>query len=240
MKHYFEYQITPKVEQWLKSYYEDLSLDQHTQGHYAKFRLKLKRIRKLVDFNKEDRVLDFGCSQGQILKSIAPEINEGLGVDISTNIIELNKSTNNLNNVNFAVLNGDKIPSTALYNKVLLLDVLEHALNPDDLMVEIIKAMSEDGILIIEVPFTGCLSEWVLGKYHQGHLRYYDPEYIVTYLEKHGLSVSSRSVYNSIPYSSLFLKIPPVFFCLDRLVNVIPNKYYPYFGEIILVAKRKK
>jgi SAM-dependent methyltransferase len=239
MKNYFEYKFNAEVEDKLSTYYENTDLNQHNANHSLKSDLKLRRITKLTPFNNGDTVLDVGCSSGSLVNTLSPQIKKGTGVDISKNIIDSNVKNNTLKNISFETFDGNILNLKEKFNKVLLMDCLEHAFYPDRLIKTIKDNMAEDGILLVEVPFTGFLSELVFGEYHQGHLRYYDPDYLSDYLEKFGFRVVKASVYNSVPYASKFIKYPLLFKVLNLLVNLIPSKVYPYFGEILICAKNK-
>ena len=238
MKKYFEYKFNTEIENKLSDYYENTNLNQHNANHFLKSNLKLKRISQLVPFVKDDVVLDVGCSFGHFLSIIAPKIKKGKGIDISTNIINSNIKNNQIDNISFEVFNGSTLNSIEVYNKVLLIDVLEHAFYPDLLIKTIKDTMASNAILIIEVPFTGFLSELVFGEYHQGHLRYYDPRYLSEYVKRFGFEIVKLKTFNSVPLASKFIKYPNIFIFLDFLLNLIPSKMYPYFGEIILVCKK--
>jgi SAM-dependent methyltransferase len=240
MKKYFEYKFNTEVEKKLDNYYENSNLSQHNANHFLKANLKLKRISDLLLFTKEDIVLDVGCSSGQLLKTIAPMIDKGKGVDISKNIINSNIKNNQIGNISYEIFDGKELKLSKKYNKVLLMDVLEHSFYPNKLISTIKNIMTPDGVLIVGVPFTGFLSELVFGKYHQGHLRYYDPKYLSNYFKNLNFEVIKITIRNSVPWSSKFIKISFFFKIFDFLVNLISPTIYPYFGEIIIVLKNKK
>jgi len=240
MKNYFEYPFNREIKKKLNKYYENLSLNQHGINHFRKSNLKLKRIKNLVLFDKYDYVIDIGCSRGDVLKILSKEIKEGLGIDISKSIIKENNSKNSIENISFKFYDKNKFNLKQKFDKVLLLDVLEHSFYPNNLIKEIHKVIKRNGKLIIQVPFTGWLSELMFGAYHQGHLRYYDPKYLFNYLKKSGFEIKKIKVYNSVPYSSFFLKFKFIWKIQDLLVNLIPSRFYPYFGEILIIAEIKE
>jgi len=240
MKKYFEYEFNNEIKKRLFNYYEDVNLDQHKINHLNKSKLKINRMKKLVSFSKKDSIIDIGCSKGHLLELLSPSIKKGLGIDISKNIIKLNKRSKPPKNINYSVFDGKNINLKQKFTKILMLDVLEHAFNPDELIKSVGTRMSQDSLLIIEVPFTGWLSEFVFGKYHQGHLRYYDPRYLSEYLIKKGFIVKRVKVYNSVPFSSFFIKYKLIYSILNFLVSLIPKKLYPYFGEIIAIASKNE
>jgi len=236
MKKYFEYELNSNTRDNLVNYYEDINLAQHNHDQSLKSNLKLKRIRKLMSFSKKDKVLDVGCSYGYLIKSLSREIDEGKGIDISNKIIDKAIRDNIQKNISFETFDGNMIVFNNKFSKVLLVDVLEHAIYPDILIRIVKENLLPNGLLLIEVPFTGFISEFVAGEYHQGHMRYYDPEYLSNYIKKFGFDILNLNVYNSVPFAAFFLKYNHLFFFLDYLINLIPSKIYPYFGEILILA----
>jgi len=146
MKKYFEYPFNLEIEKKLSNYYENANLNQHNENHFNKANIKLKRILKLIYFSKKDNLLDIGCSRGYLLKTIAHTINKGKGVDISKAIIQLNNKNNHLSNISFDVFDGRTLALSEKYNKVIMMDVLEHAFYPDKLIITIKNAMVSDGL----------------------------------------------------------------------------------------------
>ena len=63
--------------------------------------------------------------------------------------------------------------------------------------------------------------------------------YLVDYLEKKGFIVKKKLVINSVPFSSFFLNEMKIWEILNFLVNLIPSRIYPYFGEILVIANNR-
>lgn len=238
MKKYFEYNFDENIKRKLLKYYENTNISQHNANR--KIELKLNRVNEIICLSKKDRVLDIGCSKGFFLKKISSKISIGVGMDISKNIVQINNKENTKENLGFVCFDGKNIPLKEKFSKIFILDVLEHVFDPDNLIKSIHSRLKKNGSLIIEVPFTGWLSESIFGEYHQGHLRYYDPEYLVKYLEKKKFKVKKIKVYNSVPFSSFFLNYKFLYNTLNFLVKLVPSKIYPYFGEIIVVCEKNE
>jgi 2-polyprenyl-3-methyl-5-hydroxy-6-metoxy-1,4-benzoquinol methylase len=237
MKKYFEYYFDNKIKEKLINYYENTFIQQHSIQQNLKMKVKLNRIKKLLSFSNEDIVLDVGCSQGQLLGLIQGNIKKYVGLDVSKSLIEKNKKKQK-SNIIFLNFDGKNINLEDKFDKIFAIDVLEHAFEPNVLIKSINKSLKKSGYFILEVPFSGWLSELLTRKYHQGHLRYYDPNYLVKYLKQNGFSIENIKVYNSVPLSSFFLKFKAVWVLFDFLINLIPSFLYPYFGEIIVIAKK--
>ena len=235
MKDYFEYPLNKEIIQQIEKYYENTELQQHDRADIAKTRIKLDRIMELTTINRDSIVLDVGCSNGNLLKLLSNRIKKGVGIDISKNMIESNNALQTFpKNISFKHFDGRKYSTKTKFDIIFLIDSLEHALEPDLLISNLKSNLKKDGRMIIEVPFTGWLSELVGGKYHAGHLRYYDPIYLRKKMESLGFNVKRIRTYNSVPFSSFFAKNKLLWGALDFIINKIPSKIYPYYGEIII------
>lgn len=239
MKSYFEYPVDGKIKTKLLEYYNNQKLDQHSSAQNLKTAVKLGRLLKRAPLSESDRVLEIGCSRGYLLDMIKEKIKLGVGIDISEPIIRENYDKYKNTNLSFLAFDGKSIPLQKEFDKVLMIDVLEHAFEPDALLRESIRLLRPGGRLVIEVPFSGWLSETITRRYHNGHLRYYDPGYFSRYLQRFGFRVVHSLAYNSVPLASLFLKIKPIWKTINFLCNLIPPRLYPYFGEILVIAEKK-
>jgi SAM-dependent methyltransferase len=241
MKKYFEYAWDDQVKTDLEHFYNQESITQHNaEIQKKKTEVKLFRIQKMIDLHADDTVLDIGCSRGLLLARIASSVREGVGLDISQSIIEENAKSSSSSNIRFQSYDGIHVPYTNEFSVVFMIDVLEHAFYPNDLLPTVVNSMKPGGKLVIEVPFSGWLSELMTKKYHQGHLRYYDPNYLKAYLEARGLSVEDIRVYNSMPFAHVFLKNAFAWAVSNGFVNAFPPRFYPYFGSILAVATKKE
>ena len=242
MKKYFEYTFNDSIRADLLEYYEKYdgkAKKMHCKNHTLKIKQKIERMQKHLKFEPRETICDIGCSQGALLLELAGLYKYGVGLDISESLIKMNNekcSFDMKNTINFEVFDGANVGYNDKFDKVILLDVLEHAFDPDALIKSIWVSLKSNGILIIQVPTTGWLSELFFGKYHAGHLRYYDDNYLVNYLEQFGFKIDAINVYNSVPYSSQFLKYQKLFRLMDNFCNAIPPKFFPYYGSVMAIA----
>lgn len=238
MKSYFEIPYTTQQKAAIIAAYDDVSLEQHSDVQQKKIAVKLSRIQDVVTFSEQDIVVDIGCSRGYLLSLLSSHITKGIGLDISKSVLAENKKQVSGSNIRFQAYDGTHITIEETPTKILMIDILEHVFDPDALMREVHRTLHDTGELIIQVPFTGWLSELVTREHHQGHLRYYDPLYLVRYLDSVGFAVTKTAVYNTVPGMGALLRFPRIWRLFDRLVNLIPSSVYPYFGEILVVAKK--
>lgn len=101
------------------------------------------------------KVLDLGCWAGRLGEKLIKEKKcEVFGVDINQKAIELAKKR--LTKAFVADLNKEKELQKLFDNQkfdfIVLVEVLEHLVNPEKLLTEIKKLLNKDGKIIISVP----------------------------------------------------------------------------------------
>jgi ubiquinone/menaquinone biosynthesis C-methylase UbiE len=148
------------------------------------FRLK-QVLASLKNLPSGSRVLEVGCGAGQFIravKKIRPEL-ECYGCDISRKAIE--HAWAERDEVLYKINEEKELPYEAGYfDAVLVLDVLEHAAGPAELLQEINRTLKTGGIFHSFVPCEGdWLSLWhLLDKLHlkkgitkdfAGHVNYF-------------------------------------------------------------------
>lgn len=237
MKKYFEYEFNENIKKRLLELYEKEGNGMDGSLHSLKIDIKLERAKKYITFSKKDKILDVGCSGGAVLTRLANSIDTGTGIDLSKSIITHNRKYNKLKNINYRTFDGVNIEEENYFDKIFLLDVLEHAFEPDALMKSIYKALKKSGQLIIQVPTTGWLSELIFGKYHLGHLRYYDENYLGKFGQEY--QVLHTHTFNSVPFSSFFLRYKHLYQILNSICKIIPHKLFPYYGSVMAVVIKK-
>ncbi|MBC7422956.1 MAG: methyltransferase domain-containing protein [Ferruginibacter sp.] len=118
----------------------------------------VKRLKFILDSLQENipaggSVLDVGCGNGIITRSLGKAGFNVKGIDISEKAIEKAKSTNNLPNVTFTVVSAEELAvSQQRYDCVICSEVLEHLNQPQDLLKVLYQSLEENGILVVTVP----------------------------------------------------------------------------------------
>ena len=127
------------------------------QINFRHIRLK-KLIRNWIKakyIKKQDKVLDYGCGDGLLVKTLSGFKIVANGADFSVNKEnEVIKSYNDLKK--------DKTK----YDVIILRHVLEHAYSPNNLLLEVSKYLKPNGHFIIEVPNEKCFLYRFFGKYY--------------------------------------------------------------------------
>lgn len=118
----------------------------------------IKRLNFIIDtLNKKlpqgAVVLDVGCGNGVISRSLGAKGFNVYGIDVSEKTIARAKELNTLPNVKFDVISAEQlVASGKKYNAVICSEVLEHLHRPEGLLNVLYQSITDDGILIVTVP----------------------------------------------------------------------------------------
>jgi ubiquinone biosynthesis O-methyltransferase len=98
-------------------------------------------------------VLDVGCGNGVISRSLGAQGFTVKGIDVSAKTIEKAKSLNKYPNVQFDVISAEQLVADGhRYHAVICSEVLEHLNDPGKLLYVLRQSLTDDGILIVTVP----------------------------------------------------------------------------------------
>lgn len=98
-------------------------------------------------------VLDVGCGNGIIARSLGEAGFNVYGIDISQKAIEKARELTTLPNVSFDVISADELVADGhRYHAVICSEVLEHLNQPEKLLSILYQSLTDDGILIVTVP----------------------------------------------------------------------------------------
>lgn len=98
-------------------------------------------------------VLDIGCGNGIISRSLGAAGFKVLGVDVSEKAIEKARSLNKFSNVRFEVRSAEQLVAGGQqYEAIICSEVLEHLHQPDNLLKVLRQVLKENGVLIVTVP----------------------------------------------------------------------------------------
>ena len=118
----------------------------------------IKRLNFIIKALKEKlpegaEVLDVGCGNGVIARSLGEQGFKVKGIDVSEKTIEKARSLNKLPNVKFEVISAEKLSANGhIYHAVICSEVLEHLNDPGKLLKVLHQLLHRDGILIVTVP----------------------------------------------------------------------------------------
>lgn len=118
----------------------------------------IKRLNFIIDVLRKRlpegaEVLDVGCGNGVISRSLGAEGFNVRGIDISEKTIEKAKSLNKYPNVKFEVVSAEQLVADGhRYHAVICSEVLEHLNHPENLLSVLHQSLHKEGVLIVTVP----------------------------------------------------------------------------------------
>lgn len=141
-------------EKWNEELATKHDLDKfYNHPNFAFRYIEQKRIDKLIeaaDLKESDKVLEVGCGAGHILEKITK--GKLYGIDISEIQIERTKKRMG-DKVELKKAPGENIPyEDKFFDKVLCSEVIEHVIDPREVLKEISRVMKDDGILSLSIP----------------------------------------------------------------------------------------
>ncbi|HWK04092.1 MAG TPA: methyltransferase domain-containing protein [Puia sp.] len=118
----------------------------------------IKRLNFIVDVLRKRlpqgaEVLDVGCGNGVISRSLGEQGFTVRGIDVSDKAIAKAMSLNTFPNVRFEVVSAEKLVAEGnRYYAVICSEVLEHLKDPGLLLEGLNKSLHPQGVLIVTVP----------------------------------------------------------------------------------------
>ncbi len=141
-----------------------------------------------VEYIKEkDVVLDLGCGNGQNSLKIAKVAKKVIGIEINPKSLEIAIKTSKhlrIRNIKFILGDLEKklpIPKKSI-DKVVMLALLEHLKERNQIMEEIKKVIKPAGLLFISVP--NSQTTWKKMQRSVGMSSYSDPDHKIEYSER--------------------------------------------------------
>ena len=120
----------------------------HTEEQFYAFTEQIKGLQKNMKF------LDFGCGPGRIVKTVAPEVKEYVGVDVSAGLLEMAREHHKeYTNVSFVKGNGTDLRELEdndfdyLYSRLVLIHVPKEWIV--GYVIEFFRVLKLGGILFI-------------------------------------------------------------------------------------------
>ena len=142
-------------------------------------RWRLRLVNSLLSINKNDSVLDAGCGEGYVSYFLSKKA-KVIGLDISTKLIKENKKLAH-KKLSFIALDLNKLSKKfkSRFNKIVCLEVLEHAENLDNIIHNFSKVLKKEGALLATIPvFEG-----------HGHFKHNNLDYLRQLFEKENFKI---------------------------------------------------
>ena len=198
----------------------------------------------LESSEEKPAILDIGCWTGTLGRALKNENNvlfEIDGIDFNEEALELARSHNDYRKTYSVDLNNYSFDEIAnkQYDLIILGDVLEHTINPDKIMRDLVPKLKENGSFIISLPNVGFLKYRYLhllghwnytntGIMDKTHLRFFTFNSMRDFFAKNGLGVVSFKNLNAVSRIywpvNLLAKIWPNMFALQIVFKIKPIK----------------
>ena len=201
---------------------------------------------------KDQRVLEVGCGDGSFGAELARVGNVVIGVDRELRV-PISAGYRKVMQADLEQGLGEIRGEGANFDRILMLDMLEHLRSPDRLLEQCKAVLAERGRIIVSVPNTvnftvrlkvlfGSFRYSDRGILDWSHLRFFTLRTIGELLEKHGYRVTARH-YTIIPLERVIplrgdSKILRAANRLLKLITVAMPGLFAY--EIMLVAKVRR
>lgn len=180
-------------------------------SHLMTFNSRLEETEKIL--GRQGRLLDIGCALGHLGEAARRRGWDVYITDVSDFAVLESRKNFGLNGFISA---PDKLAvKEGRFDLITMFDVIEHLSHPLDLLRDIRRALSANGVLQLTTPNAHSLSAKLMGRhwYHlkpSEHLLYFTPETIRSMLERTGFEVIA------IKAMPTYMRIHDIFLRLER------------------------
>lgn len=220
---------------------------------YKKYGLSSTQQEILKIVGKNKIILEIGSSTGYMTKSF-------LDNDCTVDIVEENKQAiskipERIRNALNKSIEDDSIYSLlGDYDYIIMADVLEHLVNPEQVLRKLLKVASDDTKLIISLPNIAC---WAMrkqlffagdfeyqdsGLLDKTHLHFYTVDTLPKLLSENGWRMEQLiGTITRLPLEGLIGKIPILNFLFKKILyQKIVSKYknLAYFHFLVVAVKQ--
>jgi 2-polyprenyl-3-methyl-5-hydroxy-6-metoxy-1,4-benzoquinol methylase len=114
-------------------------------------RRRVKTILRFLNTDQHDTVLEIGCGAGNVLEQI--ESDQLQGIDLSTFLLKKSQKRLATQQVKLAQADAAQLPfADRQFHRLICTEVLEHVLNPRQVVNEMARIATANAILVISVP----------------------------------------------------------------------------------------
>ena len=162
-------------------------------------------VKSALNHIKPPSLLDIACGNGVITSQLAAPFSRVVGLDAS--LAHIKEARKMYPNIEFVHALAEEYESKEKFSTITALNLLEHVINPVELLKTLTNYLDKDGALIVNVPnalavnrriakLMGSLeSEYELSPFDiniAGHRRSYDMNSFIKEIEDAGLKVAHR------------------------------------------------
>ena len=186
-EHYLEIYKATEYQEVVK----DLGEKSHEYRVKRFGRERVKAIeRYLTNKNSDVSLLDVGCSTGFFVEAANELEWDAKGIDLNPSAIDFGKSRG----LNLEQVELSKLSSKNKYDVITLYDVLEHLVDPSDIIKQVRERLANDGLISMYVPNYDSASRVLMGKdahfiWPSHHLTYFTIKTISDFLQKRSFEI---------------------------------------------------
>lgn len=201
------------------------------------------KIIKLVEKNK--KILDVGCASGYLASFLKQKGCIIDGIDTDKGSIEKAKE---YCNAYISDISKEKIEGK--YDVIILGDILEHLVSPDEVLLKLKENLKNDGYIIISIPnivniyprlkiLLGYFDYEEIGIFDRTHLRFFTQKSFKKLIYETGYKIEKLE-YTPIPIYLKFPQFPkfllnPIYYLLSVLATYWPTMFaYQFISKIRL------
>ena len=193
------------------------------------------------------KILDVGVGTGRLLNKMTGDF-EKYGVDISMTYLKLAAKKD----IQVCMSFVEELPfHSLLFDAVVSTDVLEHVLDLNVAVKEMLRVLKPGGTLVIRVPYRESLKSYLDMNYKYVHLRNFDEYSLILFFEKiMGCTVLEyqtsgglitrdhlKQEWWNVPKVIFFLAIHATKHLSPRLWRYLASRFYPHSELTVVVRK---
>ncbi|MEI6634152.1 MAG: class I SAM-dependent methyltransferase [Chlamydiota bacterium] len=208
----------------------------YKHGSGARFNFGLEAVIRLFRFwrafkiftinPRATKMLDIGSGRGFTLYYLKKYYGyaRAVGTQISKNAYEFSRTK-----LGLEIYNGDLLGlrlEDKSFDIITMWHVLEHVLKPEEYVKRISELLSDNGMVLIEVPNFDSWTRKITGEYWLGldlehHVTFFTPDTLVSLLEKYGFKIRKIHTF-SLEYSA--------FISAQSIVSVVTESDQLFFN----------
>ena len=191
----------PTEEDLNKYYNVEYAVPEYQKIKLVKKAKKILNLLKKYGLSSNSKILEIGASHGFFLNEVKKHGFTPYGVELSKKACDNAKKYFAINIENVDFLQSSFINKKEYFDAVVLLDVLEHITNQNEILNEINTVLKRKGMLVLTLPNIDSWEFKVCGRYWEwlsppAHLFYYSPDTIKKMLKKHGFEIIHLETYH--------------------------------------------
>ena len=152
-------------------------------------------LRKELDFNKINSILDIGCSNGYTLSLFLKDNIEVLGVEPSQKLKKVAKEKYNINVI--TKFFNKNIDIDKKFNLIILSHIVEHLMYPSEFIKSLRKNLSQNDFVFIEVPTISEFTKDCMFHISFEHVNYFNLNSLKNLMILNGFELQNKIIFKN-------------------------------------------